>query len=255
VKSLAAALVEAQKEMPAVEKNAVNPHFGSRFVSLDHLIARTKPVLTKHGLAIVQFPATTDQGAPALTTTLIHAESGEQLSGTVPLVLAKQDMQGLGAALTYARRYGWASALAISDEDDDDGNTASAPRSGATGSTVQSGAVGGADTDGGGGGAVSGAHQPAPAPAPTFTPPAVKTAGGAMEWRYPFGKHKGKTIAEVEAEAPSYHDWFLDKSDKEDIKERIRAHRLGGELEAVGAAEVDPDFDVPFLPTIDGLGN
>lgn len=124
--TLASALVAAQAEMPAVQPDSVNPHFGSRFVSLGHLIAKTKPVLTKHGLAIVQEPASID-GQPALTTTLLHAESGEQKSSTAPLILQKQDMQGLGGALTYMRRYAWAAVLGISDEEDDDGNQASTP--------------------------------------------------------------------------------------------------------------------------------
>lgn len=124
--ALAVALVKAQRELPAVEADKTNPHFGNAFVSLDHLIAKTKPVLTKHGLSIVQMPSTTTEGAPGLKTILLH-ESGESIQATVPLILAKQDMQGLGAALTYARRYGWASALGICDEADDDGNAASAP--------------------------------------------------------------------------------------------------------------------------------
>ena len=59
--ALAAALVAAQAEMPKVEADAVNPHFKSRFVSLDHLIAKTRPVLNKHGLAIMQAPNTHDR--------------------------------------------------------------------------------------------------------------------------------------------------------------------------------------------------
>jgi hypothetical protein len=118
VKQLAAALIAAQADMPAVEPNATNPHYKSRFVTLDHLIAKTRPTLTKHGLAIMQFPSQLD-GAPALTTRLVHL-SGEAVEDTMPLVLAKQDMQGLGGALTYARRYAWSAVLGISSEEDDD---------------------------------------------------------------------------------------------------------------------------------------
>jgi hypothetical protein len=120
---LAAALVAAQAEMPPVEPNATNPHFGSKFVSLDHLIAKTRPVLNKHGLAILQKPTQVD-GQPALETTLIH-KNGETVTETMPLILAGPDMQKLGAALTYARRYAWAALLGIAAETDDDGNQAS----------------------------------------------------------------------------------------------------------------------------------
>jgi hypothetical protein len=121
--SLAKALVAAQKEMPAVDRDGKNPHFKSDFTTLDHLIAKTKPVLAKHGLAVLQLPADLD-GRPALRTVLMH-ESGETVEDTMPLLLTKQDPQGQGAALTYARRYAWSALLGIATEVDDDGNTAS----------------------------------------------------------------------------------------------------------------------------------
>ncbi len=124
VSTLAEALVAAQAEFPAVEPNAVNPHFKSRFVTLDHLIAKTRPILNKHGLAVTQEPSVSEGGFPTLTTTLLHV-SGEERSSTMPLLLTKQDMQGLGAALTYAKRYAWSAALGISADEDDDGNSAS----------------------------------------------------------------------------------------------------------------------------------
>lgn len=124
-KTLAEALVAAQAEMPAVEKDAVNPHFRSRFTSLDHLIAKTRPVLTRHGLAVTQWP-THLQGQPALRTKVTHV-SGESDEDVMPLLLAKNDMQGLGGAVTYAKRYMWAAVCAVSTDEDDDGNTAAAP--------------------------------------------------------------------------------------------------------------------------------
>lgn len=122
--NLAAALVAAQADMPAVEPDAVNPHFKTKFVSLDHLIAKTRPVLNRHHLALIQLPATNDAGLPVLRTILIHGPSGEQVSADAPLMLGKNDMQGLGAAITYARRYAWAAALGIATEEDDDGESA-----------------------------------------------------------------------------------------------------------------------------------
>ncbi len=131
VSTLAEALVSAQAEFPAVEPNAVNPHFKSRFVTLDHLIAKTRPILNKHGLAITQEPTYTALSigsdaniGPALKTTLLHV-SGESRESVMPLMLSKNDMQGLGAALTYAKRYAWSAALGISADEDDDGNAAS----------------------------------------------------------------------------------------------------------------------------------
>ncbi len=123
--TLQEALVAAQSEMPAVEPNAVNPHFKSKFVSLGHLIAKTRPVLNKHGLAITQEPTYLND-RPALRTSLVHVSGGERTS-VMMLILGKDDMQGLGSALTYSKRYMWAAVIGLSDEEDDDGNQASAP--------------------------------------------------------------------------------------------------------------------------------
>ena len=122
--SLEAALVAAQADMPAVEPNKQNPHFRSMFVSLDHLIAKTRPVLNKHGLSISQWPSVTEHG-PVLRTVVAH-ESGGRLEADTPLLMQKQDMQQLGSAVTYARRYAWASACGISAEEDDDGESIAA---------------------------------------------------------------------------------------------------------------------------------
>ena len=122
----AAALLAAQKEMPAVQPDSVNPHFKSKFVSLGHLIAKVRPVLNKHGLAFTQYPARAEDGKPTLVTILMH-ESGEQMRTEAELLLPKQDPQGQGSAITYMRRYALASALGISDQEDDDGNGAGAP--------------------------------------------------------------------------------------------------------------------------------
>lgn len=240
MKALAAALVEAQKEMPAVVADSVNPHFNSRFVSLDHLIAKTKPVLTKHGLAIVQMPSNLG-GVPALATTIIHAASGESITDTVPLVLDGQNMQKLGGALTYARRYSWAAALGICDEADDDGNAASAPAPAGASQKVSTGDVGAAQ----GGRAAGSSPSPDSPAAPKFQQP-EGTGSSVPEWTWPFGKFKGKSLADTDE---GYLQWFLSNSDKEDIKQRVREHLNLQDLAATGGSFYDPDdpdSDVPF---------
>jgi hypothetical protein len=134
VKNLAAALVAAQKQMPAVHKDSENQGFKrngkpAKYVSLDKLIETTKPILAEHGLAILQ-PPTEVNGFPALKTILLH-ESGEFLEDTMLLPTPdKPGAHGLGAALTYCRRFAWASMLGVANDEDDDGNTASARQGG-----------------------------------------------------------------------------------------------------------------------------
>jgi hypothetical protein len=119
--TLVEALLAAQREMPAVTPDGVNPHFKSKFVTLGKLISKAKPVLNRHGLAFSQFPTQDDQGKPTLVTILMH-ESGERVEYAAPLLLPKSDPQGQGSAITYMRRYALAAALGISDQEDDDGN-------------------------------------------------------------------------------------------------------------------------------------
>lgn len=142
--TLAAALVAAQKEMPAVEPSKANPAFkGAMYVTLGQLIAAVRPVLNRNGIAVVQMPAQDDGGRPALITRLLH-ESGDAAESVMPLVMDKPTAQGLGSALTYAKRYALASALAIADQEDDDGNAATSGPQIAIASEQQLGVLGSA---------------------------------------------------------------------------------------------------------------
>lgn len=125
--SLTKALVKAQSEFPSIPNDAENPHFKNKFASLHTIMEKVLPVLNANGLALMQFP-TALEGQPALRTKLVHAESGEYEEDTMLLVLAKNDPQSQGSALTYARRYAVLSALGLVADEDDDGATASKSR-------------------------------------------------------------------------------------------------------------------------------
>jgi hypothetical protein len=127
--ALAAALVAAQAEIKAVAKDSTNPHFRSKFASLDGIIESVRPTLAKHGLAVLQgasSPVTDEAGALcgfAIDTRLIH-KSGEWIENTAIMPLAKVDPQGAGSAMTYGRRYGLSALLSLSTDEDDDANAA-----------------------------------------------------------------------------------------------------------------------------------
>lgn len=123
MQELAKALNEFQAELVTVGKNSDNPFFKSKYADLADIMKATQPVLTKHGLSVLQLPDNID-GKPALKTIVMHT-SGQAQEGTVPLILAKDDPQGVGSAITYMRRYGYAAALQIVIDEDDDGNKAS----------------------------------------------------------------------------------------------------------------------------------
>lgn len=222
---LAKALVAAQADMPAVEKDGTNPHFRSRFTTLDHLIAKTKPVLHKHGLVIAQFPSNIG-GQPSLRTVLLHA-SGESIEADLPLAFAKQDMQGLGGALTYARRYGWASVLGIASEDDDDGNAASTA---ATDDHLAAQAQT-ASTD-----------RPQTSASHTEAPVA---SDGVFRW--PSGKHSGSTLAETPR---GYVEWAAKEWKDGGVRAACEAFLAEPDTDAPFAEGYQDD--IPFAPTIDG---
>lgn len=119
--SIYAALAKAQSEMGKALKSAANPHFKSRYADLAEVMDACLPALNSNGIAVFQPMRETD-GARYVVTILAHA-SGETIECAVPLIVQKNDMQGLGSAITYARRYGLMSMAGIAPEDDD-GNAA-----------------------------------------------------------------------------------------------------------------------------------
>jgi hypothetical protein len=123
--TLSAALVAFQAEAPTLAKNGRNPHFNSKFVPLDTIVETIQPLLATHGLAWVSMPGRAEDGTPVLKYRLLHGASGDAIDGEMPLLLQKQDPQGQGSAITYARRYALLSVLNLVADDDDDGNKAS----------------------------------------------------------------------------------------------------------------------------------
>ena len=120
--TIAAALAAAQMEMGSAKKTADNPHFKRKYADLDAVCDAAMPALNRHGIAIVQ-PMERVGEEWVLFTRFIHGQSGEILETPVPLIVGKRDMQGLGSAMTYARRYGLMTLAGIAPEDDD-GNAA-----------------------------------------------------------------------------------------------------------------------------------
>jgi hypothetical protein len=126
-KTLNEALLAVQKSAPALQKDAINPHFKNRYISLDSLMPQILPVLNENGLVLAQLPSYIghDNPVPALTTRITHALTGESFEATMPLILDKQNAQGQGSALTYAKRYALLSTLGLVADTDDDGAAAS----------------------------------------------------------------------------------------------------------------------------------
>jgi len=126
MQAIAAALVKAQKEFGPALKTATNPHFRSKYAALDACVEAVIDALNNNGIFLMQYTHPCEDGV-IVETMFIH-ESGEHMSGgRLHVPASKQDPQGYGSALTYARRYSLQAACGIAPEDDD-GNAASKPK-------------------------------------------------------------------------------------------------------------------------------
>jgi hypothetical protein len=124
--TIAEALAAAQAELTDPGKDSVNPHFKSKYADLATILKTVRPVLSRHGIAIVQTTGITDAGGVILITALMWR--GESIVGRYPVAPVKADPQGYGSAMTYARRYALQAIVGVAADDDDDGNAASAPK-------------------------------------------------------------------------------------------------------------------------------
>lgn len=114
-------LMAARADIQPIIKSGTNPHFKSKYATLEGVIEAVTEPLEKHGFLLMHRTIQNEHGK-SITTELLHT-SGESFATAIPLVLGKNDMQGLGSAITYARRYGIMSLLNLPAEDDD-GNQA-----------------------------------------------------------------------------------------------------------------------------------
>jgi hypothetical protein len=130
MKELCSALVKAQSEIGAAIKDSTNPHYNKKYADLSSVVSAIKPIAAKHGLGFFQRFGSAENGV-AVETIIVH-ESGERLeTGLLFVPASKQDAQGYGSAITYARRYSLQTAFGV-PADDDDGHAAaaSAPKAG-----------------------------------------------------------------------------------------------------------------------------
>lgn len=166
-KELFAALSQAQSEVGDPLKDSVNPHFRSKYADLAGVLDSVRKVFASKGLGIVQAPSSA--GAQVSVTTLVTHKSGQWMSSTVSVRLAKDDTQVVGpqvvgSTITYLRRYSL-SAMAGVAQTDDDGNAGAAGAEGA-----------GADRGGSGGQDPKAAGKPSAPPGPRNSNAAAQSA-------------------------------------------------------------------------------
>jgi hypothetical protein len=121
-KNIYMALCAAQANMGKVVKGATNPAFKSKYADLGDVVSVAVPALNEQGIAMFHYMLRDEHGA-VMRTMLVHGASETSVSCDVPLIVNKNDMQGMKSATTYAKRIGLESLTGIAPEDED-GNAA-----------------------------------------------------------------------------------------------------------------------------------
>lgn len=128
ISNIAAALVKAQRNFESARKSSDNPHFRSKYAALDTCVDAVIGALNAEGIFLSQRTFDDPNGTNAgvtVETLFVHSSGEIFYGGRLYVPAAKQDPQGYGSALTYARRYSLLAACGIAPEDDD-GNSATA---------------------------------------------------------------------------------------------------------------------------------
>jgi ERF superfamily len=110
-------LFKVKSAILPLKKEAENPYFSSSYADLNTVLDGVEPILGANGFILLQ-----PVSGRVVETILLH-KSGQFISSDMELVLAKNDMQALGSAVSYARRYSLMSLLGLKAIDDD-GNSA-----------------------------------------------------------------------------------------------------------------------------------
>tara|TARA_R110000822_G_scaffold137399_3_gene274878 strand:- start:371 stop:970 length:600 start_codon:yes stop_codon:yes gene_type:complete len=121
------AFLGAQMSMRDPCKDASNPHFRSKFVSLKGVADAVRPALHSRNIVVTQLIDYDDAGT-FVRTVLAHTGGGS-IESRCPVVTTKQnDPQAMGSAITYARRYALAAICGVAPSDDDDDAEAAVDR-------------------------------------------------------------------------------------------------------------------------------
>lgn len=120
ITDVAKALLNVQRTVQPIARDAENPFTKSWYASLNSVMDACRDALIENGIWLCQYPVPVEQpNSLGLVTKLTHAESGQWQSSLAVVPLPKADPQGMGSAMTYARRYALTAMLGMVTEDDD----------------------------------------------------------------------------------------------------------------------------------------
>jgi len=130
INELISALALAQGQIRGAVKDSDNPFFKSKYADLNSIWNACREALSMHGLAVAQTMFENEKGDLFLQTTLGHS-SGQWIKSNLPINIQSSkegsrvnELQLLGSAITYLRRYALAAIVGVAPDEDDDGNAA-----------------------------------------------------------------------------------------------------------------------------------
>ena len=112
----------AKQSMGKVIKNATNPHLKRNYADINSIIDTVEPILLDHGLLLIQ-PIIDEK----VYTIIVDIETGYKIESYLTLP-AITDVQRLGGACTYFRRYTLVNLLSLQAIDDDGHQASRAPK-------------------------------------------------------------------------------------------------------------------------------
>ena len=128
ITELAEAMIQVQQTLSPALKDAQNTFTNSRYATLHLVMNACREALLEHGIWLTQYPVSVEANQLGLVTKIVHAETGQWQASLLTMPLPKNDPQGYGSAMTYARRYGLSALIGIVTENDDDGEMATPRR-------------------------------------------------------------------------------------------------------------------------------
>lgn len=137
ITELAKTMISVQQSLTPALKDGKNTYTQSSYATLGSVMEVCRTALLSHGIWMTQYPVAVEAGYLGLVTKIVHAASGQWQSSLIEMPLPKNDPQGYGSAITYARRYGLLALIGITTEDDDAESAMSREQKEKTGSCSQ----------------------------------------------------------------------------------------------------------------------
>jgi hypothetical protein len=119
IRNIQSIMQQAHGMMDTVKKNSKNPFFKSNYADINTVLETINPVCDSLGLVVFQAPQIIDGNDVLYTRISLADNPSEFVEGQMRLLLPSADMQKLGSAITYARRYALISMFGLETEDDD----------------------------------------------------------------------------------------------------------------------------------------